>query len=314
MARPSGKSRERFAPPDYTLPKGETPEDSGRVVYVPGKGLVPVLPHDPDLPTPTTANGWLPIGGKLANGLTPRADCFARLVARGVTGSDAVRAAWPHLKSRDPIALAARAGRIMVLCKGLVTTYRDRWERERQQKTLPMRDFVLSRLTLEAQAAPESSSRIKALDLLGKSEAMWSTVVRQEHTVSPAQLAGLKTQLEQRLSTALSKLGGNRITDIMENSDAPRSALGIGAIQAPETPPEGCPPLHGSESHDPGDTISLTEIPKTPGGTPFSAEGPVEEVPVGVGFPDLDLGRPHFPEVEPEYIGPDLPEYLLKKP
>lgn len=301
-AKAKGKIPRGFTPPDYTLAKGETP-DSARVVYIPGKGLVPHIPYDPDLDGPVTANGWLPIGGKLANGLTPRMDAFARLVARGVSGSDAMRATWPTMQGRNAGVIASRAGRVMDRTRMTVSGYRLAWEERGQQKSIPVRDFVLSRLTLEAQDAPESASRIKALDLLGKSEAMWTTTVRQEHTVSPTQLAGLKTQLEQRLSMALSKLGAHRITAIMENRGAARSALGTGPEVPPETPPEGHPPLHGSESRDPGDTNPPIYSPDLVWGGSFSGDGAV----LGVGLPDLEVP-------EAEYIGPPLPDYLLKKP
>ncbi len=309
MAKAKGTGRKRLAmvKPDFTLRKGETPEDSARVVYIPGKGLLPHIPYDPDLPSPILANGWSVRDGKLANGLTPRADAFARLVARGVTASDAMRSTWPRASLRSTVT---RASRLLAMCKAQISQHRVTWENAQQQKTMPMRDFVLSRLTIEAQEAPESSSRIKALDLLGKSEAMWTTVQRQEHTVSPAQLAGLKTQLEQRLSTVLSKLGvrsnampsggGNRIID---NYGKSPDALGIGAGQPLDPHPGGHPPLLARDPRLSGDTNPLTQIPTFPGSILVDGTRSgtfVREVTAG------DLG------LDEEHIAPDLPDYLRK--
>lgn len=219
------------------LPKGKPLPD--RVVYVTGGGLVPHIPSDPAVGHPVTVH--TPMGrqrfGKLPNGLSPRADCMARLIARGVSGVDAMRAAYGAVGS--PKRLADRASAIVTgeVFREEVTRYRQSAERERAQEAIGMRDFVLSRLTLEAQTAKQDAARIQALKLLGQSEAMWTTVQRTEKAIDPKDLQALKAQLEQRLRHALHRL--------VPGSEAALSQ-GLGTEDGPET---GLPGPH------PGTTI-----------------------------------------------------------
>ena len=261
-----------FLPAQYLIDPNAPQPLPDRVVYVPGRGLVPHIPSDPDLPHAVTANGWLPKGRIVPrSGLTPRVDAFARLVARGVSGADALRACWPlsyGQKNRPTHIVASRASVIKRRAEPAISRYRAEWERENRQQIATIRDFVLSRLTMEAQSAPEANARIRALDLLGKSEGMWTTVVKHEQTMSPDQLNSLKAQLEQRLKAAMSRLGqaGNpdRITCIMENP--PAGSLPGGSPEIPYLDPHhpGTPPYSvGSPSHG-HDTNPLPQFSDSP--------------------------------------------------
>ena len=185
------------------------------VVYVPEHGMVPHIPADPDIMAPVLvrAPGMTARHGRLPNGLTPRADCMARLVARGVGPSDAYRAAYAI--EGHPLGVSQRANKIASTARygDAVVQYRQRLEQWRAQNSVSVRSFVLGRLTIEAQRAPEASARIKALDLLGKSEGMWTTVHRTEKAINPKDLAALKDQLAQRLKQALEQYAPRAIAD-----------------------------------------------------------------------------------------------------
>lgn len=206
------------------------------VVYQIGGTLVPSLPADPDLPPPRVvrckgANGqhWL------VNGLTPRADAMARLVARGVGPSAAYRAAY-SVTDTPPGRVAQQANRIASTARFAQRTneYRRAMEESERQSRIGIRDFVLGRLTLEAQSAPEAAARIKALDLLGKTEGMFTSVHRTEKSINPKDLANLKDQLEQRLRLALLKYNPS-LSLASGPATGPPEAVAIGPA-GPHTP------------------------------------------------------------------------------
>lgn len=236
-------------PPEYQArapQSGDVLPDT--VVYIVGGGLAPAIPNDPDqvravvVSTPMTRC-------RLANGLTPRSDCMARLMARGVSGADAYRAAY-----NAPAGLVVASKRASVIAgsdrfKSILLGYRQSLAKGRQQSAFNVRDFVLSRLTLEAQNAPNAASRIRALELLGKSEAMFASVNRVEKTIDPASLASLKAQLEQRLRGALSRLdpsNGSSLGPMNERS----FIVDEGNTDSPEPHPSGSP-LIGLGPHVP---------------------------------------------------------------
>lgn len=232
------------------------------VLYLPGQGLRPHVPADPTMPALTLESGWdVPKGGKVPGwGVSPRMLIFARLTASGVSGREALGAAFPLLYGQKNRARQAirRASRIMAnpAMRETVRRLRELSERARRQETTSMRDFVLARLTHEAQTAPEASARIKALDLLGKSEAMWTTVIRQEQASTPEALESLKTQLEQRLRVALEKLG------VASNPDGER---GEGSRAGGSEPhPAGTPLIVHGTRPTPDDTIPPTRSPTSP--------------------------------------------------
>ena len=208
---------------------------------------MPKVPMDLDIP-PVTISGEIRTGRTLANGLTPRADAMARLVARGATLSDAYRAAYQTKSDLTPEQATYAAYRIThkPVWSSAIGLYREEMERKRSQAVVNMRDFVLGRLTLEAQTAGESSSRIRALELLGKTEALFTDVRRTERSINPKDLEALKTQLYQRLSTALGRYN-------------PALSLGMGTANSPPSAP--AEEKGSREPHPPGSPLESERDP-----------------------------------------------------
>jgi hypothetical protein len=244
------------------------------IVYLPGGTLMPKVPLDLDIP-PAQISGEIRTGRTLANGLTPRADAMARLVARGATLSDAYRAAYQARPDIAPQQVTYAVQRISHKAGwgNAVGLYRRGMEEKRAQAVVNMRDFVLGRLTMEAQTAGESSSRIRALELLGKTEALFTDVRRTEKSINPKDLEALKTQLYQRLSTALGRYN-------------PALSLGIGTVNSP---PSATAEEKGSrEPHPPGSPLAAPADPPenfivTPG-KPDPISQPYPQNPQGVSF------------------------------
>ena len=226
---------------------------------------MPRLPFDLDIP-PVQISGEIRTGRTLANGLTPRADAMARLVARGATLSDAYRAAYQSKPDLPPMQATNAAYRITHKSTWgpAIDRYRAEMEGKRSQAVVNMRDFVLGRLTLEAQTAGESSSRIRALELLGKTEALFTDVRRTERSINPRDLEALKTQLYQRLSTALGRYN-------------PSLSLGTGTANSP---PSATAEEKGSRDPDP------------PGSPLESERDPPDNFIVTPGKPD-PISQPH---------------------
>lgn len=255
-----GTTQLPMLPVQYTTEgvKGKPLPD--RVVYVTGGNLVPYIPADPAIPPTVTATGKPPYivrNGRLANGLSPKADCMARLMARGVSGVDALRAAYGV--SGTPPRLATRASQVVMRpgMREAIANYRASAEREREQEAFGMRDFVLSRLTLEAQTAKQDTARIQALKLLGQSEAMWTSVQRTEKTIDQKDLQALKAQLEQRLRHAVQRLMPHQTMGLSQG-------LGTGnGLETGQTGPHpGISPLIEHEGPTTsGDTNPLTPPP-----------------------------------------------------
>jgi len=216
---------------------------------------MPSLPADPDLPKAlsVTTVKWTK-NHKLANGLTKRADVMARLMARGASGSAAYRAAYGH--TGDPIRVAHCAARIIRAARFRVAvdTYRAVLENEARQTAIGVQDFVKSRLVHEAQSARNDGARIRALELLGKTEGMFVDVKRTEKTIDQASLNKAKAELNQRLKDTLRRM-------------APALFLQLQADQASASHDTG------TDSDNPPPEIQETE--PHPGRTPLSATGPI---------------------------------------
>lgn len=269
-------------PASYQLPtigKVAGSRMPANVVYTIGGGLMPSLPADPDLPkalSVTTAR--LTKNHRLANGLTKRADVMARLMARGASANAAYRAAYGH--QGDPVAVASCAVRITRSARfnSAVINYRAVLENEARQTAVGVQDFVKSRLVHEAQSARNDGARIRALELLGKTEGMFVDVKRTEKTIDQASLNKAKAELNQRLKDTLKRM-------------APALFLQLQAEQA------GSSHDTGTDSGNPPPEIQETE--PHPGRTPLSATGPipssVDTIPpegYGISTPDAPDGSP----------------------
>jgi hypothetical protein len=258
------------------------------IVYLAGGTLMPRLPVDLDIP-PVTISGEIRTGRTLANGLTPRADAMARLVARGATLSDAYRAAYQARPDIAPEQVTYAAHRITSkpVWRDAIGQYRGEMEAKRAQAVVNMRDFVLGRLTLEAQTAGESSSRIRALELLGKTEALFTDVRRTERSINPKDLEALKTQLYQRLSTALGRYN-------------PSLSLGTGTANGSRSPT--AEEKGSREPHPPGSPLESERDPPdnfivTPAYEPNNPSPPSQTQPgVHFGHGPIRKGLSEFSE------------------
>lgn len=223
---------------------------------------------------------------------------MARLMARGLGGVAAYRVAFG--RSYEPIRASSKAWRIAGTQRFKVAmgAYRTILERESRQRAVGMRDFVLGRLTIEAQTAPESAARIKALDLLGKTEGMFTTVHRTEKTMDAVQLQAMKAELYQRIRATLGHAG--RAMPATLSHDTGRES---GTPLPQETHPRGIPLITSGSHPEPGDTIppvqsaTFTEVPPSSpegpvgqGPTPLSFRGPVDDTPGGVLHREMEEG------------------------
>jgi hypothetical protein len=180
-----------------------------RVIYSLSKGGVVAVPGvDPDMPKPDFVVLPNTIKGKLANGLTVRADAMARMVARGIQISDAFRTAYAVRYGVNPRHVASRAHRVVALrhfCVA-VDSYKRELREEGAQRVIPIKGFVMGRLVHEAQSAENDGARVRSLELLGKTEGMFTDVKRVEH-VDDRKIDELKQRLSERLSEITRRFG-----------------------------------------------------------------------------------------------------------
>lgn len=282
----TGTSVARY--PTLPMPqKGGTLPD--KVVWSIGGGLIPFIPSDPALPasTPVLVKGK-PTQAWMAKGLTPRADCMARLVARGVAISDAYRASYGHTGNPRVISVRAngisRTGRFASAVHG----YRARLEEEAKQAVYGVQDFVMSRLVLESQTADSAAARIRATELLGKTEAMFTDVKRTERTLSKADAKSLKAQLEQRLMAALSRVSPALRASLSHDTGTGLSPMDAGNPGGQTVPghmqpltEKGTPEIGRYYSLDTPSQIPVlestpgTDLKETPGGYSDEFSGPL---------------------------------------
>lgn len=214
---------------------------------------------------------------KKVNGLTPRQDAMARWVAHGATIADAYRLAYRPTRT-EPRVTSNHAARVSVHPKfrNAVMVYENAIENESRQQSVSTQDFVKGRLVIEAQDAPQAQARLKALELLGKTEGMFLNVTKTETKMDEFQLETLKTKLEQRLSDVLTRLGVGQVLDSEPAVSSRNAENPLEKTQA--IPLEGGTPLKEDGSHPPpAHTMSLTgmvgmDLPSDPPsfvGSPF---------------------------------------------
>ena len=195
-----------------------------RVVYTMDGELIAAPSSDPDLPPPVYATVPTLRGlTRLENGLSPRADIMARYVARNEPISDAFRAAYDagHLSPSLVAFRSARVSRVQQF-DNAVASYRVEMEREQKQTVVSMRNFVTGTLVKEAQSADVASARIRAAELLGKTQGMFVDVKRVE-TFTSSDVSKMKAQLNQRLSELLATFAPRLSPSHGDNPDTPSS-------------------------------------------------------------------------------------------
>lgn len=254
------------------------------VLYQPNGTMLPRLPIDPDkAKAEIIAMPQVRHKHRLPNGLPPRVDLMARLMARGIGPSDAYRCAYSKPANYNPTHAAHHVKAIQKRHEkfsSVLGDYRQEWQERREQHGQTVRDFVMTRLTYEAQTAPESSSRIKALDLLGKSQAMWTTVHKVEKSIAPKDLQVLKTQLEQRFRAAIGRLSATDIPQTEGQTAGPDPHRTTAPLLAHGTPPPE------------GNTIPPAQFPESPDGTQIPVpSGNIMSTPLASDSNNISSGR-----------------------
>ena len=137
--------------------------------------------------------------------LTGKQEAFAKLVARGAILSDAYRECYSadNMKSSTLWSEACRLAqnpKVSTRIKEL----QEEIEQSNRTREHRLREHVLKRLQEEADGADNASSRIRALELLGKSltVSMFTDRVEQAET-SERSASEIEKELEAKLSRLL---------------------------------------------------------------------------------------------------------------
>lgn len=137
----------------------------------------------------------------MKGGLTAKQEAFAQGVANGLTLADAYRQSY-NAENMKEASIYTEASLLMDNPK--IVQRVSGIQQAREDKTLHdsarLRRLVLEQLHQEAMNAESDSARIRALELLGKSIAMFTDRVEQEEGVRSS------TDLEQELIARLKSL------------------------------------------------------------------------------------------------------------
>ena len=131
---------------------------------------------------------------------------FARLVAEEhLTSSDAYRKAYkPNILAKNK-SLHEMACRVMTNIKvqSMIRFIQHKREEDNRTRAIRREEYVLKKLTEEVEKGDQASSRIRALELLGKTVAMFSDLVKMEKKndrTSEEVIEDLKLKLQKLLS------------------------------------------------------------------------------------------------------------------
>ena len=140
-------------------------------------------------------------GQSVKGGLTAKQEAFAQGVAQGKTLSEAYRLAYDCQRMKDA-SIWTEASQLMDNPK-VVQRVHALQEAKEERVLLDharVKRLVLEKLHKEATTAESDSARIRALELLGKSIAMFTDKVEQETTHKSAK------EIEEELIARLSSL------------------------------------------------------------------------------------------------------------
>ena len=108
---------------------------------------------------------------------------FARLVAEeNLTSSDAYRKAYKpstFAKNKSIHEMACRVNKNVKVQSRIIAFQRDK-AKDNRMIAIRREEYVLKKLTEEVEQSDQASSRIRALELLGKTVAMFSDSVKME--------------------------------------------------------------------------------------------------------------------------------------
>lgn len=140
-------------------------------------------------------------GTETGQSLTAKQEAFAQGVAKGKTLSDAYRSAYDAENMKDSTVWTEAS---LLMDHPKVASRVEGIQRAQEEKSLHdharLKRLVLERLHQEAMTADSDSARIRALELLGKSIAMFTDRVEQEDTQRSS------ADLEQELMNKLKQL------------------------------------------------------------------------------------------------------------
>ncbi len=146
-------------------------------------------------------------GQSIKGGLTAKQDAFAQGVANGQTLSEAYRASYSAEGMKDS-SVWTEASKLMDNPK--VSQRVLSIQKAQEDRTLHdqarLKRLVLERLHAEAMQAESDSARIRALELLGKSIAMFTDRVEQDDTSRSA--GEIETELQKKLADLAQRYGG----------------------------------------------------------------------------------------------------------
>ncbi len=115
--------------------------------------------------------------------ITAKQHEFARLVAEEhLTSSDAYRKAYkPNILAKNK-SVHEMACRVMTNIKvqSMISSIQHKREEENRTRAIRREEYVLKKLTEEVEQGDQASSRIRALELLGKTVSMFSDSVKME--------------------------------------------------------------------------------------------------------------------------------------
>ena len=139
--------------------------------------------------------------------ITPKQHEFARLIAEEhLTSSDAYRRAYkPNILAKNK-SVHEMACRVMTNIKvqSMIRSIQHKREEENRTRAIRREEYVLKKLTEEVEQGDQASSRIRALELLGKTVAMFSNKVeiktKQIDRNSEEVTEDLKLKLQKLLS------------------------------------------------------------------------------------------------------------------
>ena len=139
--------------------------------------------------------------------LTGKQEAFAKLVARGAVLSDAYRECYSADTMKDSMVWS-EACRLAQNPKVSARIKDIQADMEADRRTIERRreEWILKRLTEEADQADNASSRIRALELLGKSltVSMFSDRIEQSDTTDRS-----ASEIEKELTARLDRLIGS---------------------------------------------------------------------------------------------------------
>lgn len=143
-------------------------------------------------------------GQSVKEGLTAKQEAFAQAVARGSTLAEAYRSAYDAENMKDSTVWSEAS---TMMSRPKVAERVEAIQKAKEERTLldhaRLKRLVLERLHDEAMNAPSDSSRIRALELLGKSIAMFTDRVEQDDQ------SRTSADIEQELADRLRELTGS---------------------------------------------------------------------------------------------------------